>query len=287
MARRRDRRLRRARRVAARAPRLRRRRPGTGAGGFWDYEIDRAILDDEGWAGLADRGFDPPRRFAAFFHTLRWHCTTATDPNLFQAPFRAGITIDAYQMELLRKALRLPRVNLFIADDTGLGKTIEAGLIARELLLRRKARVIVAAVPPSVLEQWRPPAPRDGSTITLRYPVTHEGETISSLTMRRPRLRDLLAADRLRGTDAAKEVRIFANLCEVAPDALDEMDLADYAALQSAYRRFTAVSAEHARQAILLLAAQTGWALGDIEDFSVEELTKWLESLRRVQPRHP
>lgn len=128
------------------------------------------------------------------------------------------------------------------------------------------------------------PAP-DGATITLRYPVVHEGQTISSLTMRRPRLRDLLAADRLQGTDAAKEVRIFANLCEVTPAALEEMDLADYAALQSAYRRFTVVSAEHARQAILLLAAQTGWALGDIEEFSVEELTRWLESLRRVQPR--
>ena len=122
---------------------------------FWDYEIDRWILEDEGWDGLAAKGFDPPRYFAAFFNTLRWHCNTATDANLFQAPFRAGITIDAYQMEPLRKALRLPRVNLFIADDTGLGKTIEAGLIARELLLRRKAKVIVAAVPPSVLEQWK------------------------------------------------------------------------------------------------------------------------------------
>ena len=122
---------------------------------FWDYEIDRWILEEEGWAGLAAKGFDPPRYFAAFFNTLRWHCTTATDANLFQAPFRAGITIDAYQMEPLRKALRLPRVNLFIADDTGLGKTIEAGLIARELLLRRKAKTIVAAVPPSVLEQWK------------------------------------------------------------------------------------------------------------------------------------
>ena len=122
---------------------------------FWDYEIDRWILEEEGWAGLAAKGFDPPRHFAAFFNTLRWHCTTATDANLFQAPFRAGITIDAYQMEPLRKALRLPRVNLFIADDTGLGKTIEAGLIARELLLRRKAKTIVAAVPPSVLEQWK------------------------------------------------------------------------------------------------------------------------------------
>ena len=122
---------------------------------FWDYEIDRRILEEEGWAHLGERGFDDPRRFAAFLHTLRWHCVTATDANLFQAPFRAGIRIDAYQMEPLRKALRLPRVNLFIADDTGLGKTIEAGLIARELLLRRKAKTIVVAAPPSVLEQWK------------------------------------------------------------------------------------------------------------------------------------
>ena len=112
---------------------------------FWDYELDRRILEEEGWQDLAAKGFDPPRQFAAFLHTLRWNCVTATDPNLFQAPFRAGIKIDAYQMEPLRKALRLPRVNLFIADDTGLGKTIEAGLIARELLLRKKAKTIVVA----------------------------------------------------------------------------------------------------------------------------------------------
>ena len=122
---------------------------------LWDYELDRLILEEEGWADLAAKGFDQPRQFAAFLHTLRWNCVTATDPNLFQAPFRAGIKIDAYQMEPLRKALRLPRVNLFIADDTGLGKTIEAGLIARELLLRKKAKTIVVATPPSVLEQWK------------------------------------------------------------------------------------------------------------------------------------
>jgi SNF2 family DNA or RNA helicase len=122
---------------------------------FWDYELDRQVLQEEGWQDLAAKGFDEPRRFAAFLHTLRWNCVTATDPNLFQAPFRAGIKIDAYQMEPLRKALRLPRVNLIIADDTGLGKTIEAGLIARELLLRKKAKTIVVATPPSVLEQWK------------------------------------------------------------------------------------------------------------------------------------
>ena len=122
---------------------------------FWDCELDRQILEEEGWADLAGKGFDSPRYFAAFFNTLRWNCATATDPTLFQAPFRAGIQLDAYQMEPLRKALKLPRVNLFIADDTGLGKTIEAGLVARELLLRRKAKRIVVAAPPSVLEQWK------------------------------------------------------------------------------------------------------------------------------------
>ena len=76
-------------------------------------------------------------------------------PKLFQSPFRAGIKLDAYQLEPLRKALLLPRVNLFIADDVGLGKTIEAGLIKRELLLRKKVREIIVSAPPSMLVQWQ------------------------------------------------------------------------------------------------------------------------------------
>lgn len=49
----------------------------------------------------------------------------------------------------------MPRVNLFIADDVGLGKTIEAGLITRELLLRKKVREIFVSCPPSMLLQWK------------------------------------------------------------------------------------------------------------------------------------
>ena len=122
---------------------------------LWEHELDARILEDDGWQAVARKDFDEPALFAAYLRTLSWNCVTATDPNLFQAPFRAGIRLDAYQLEPLWKALRLPRVNLFIADDVGLGKTIEAGLIARELLLRRRVDRIVVACPPSMLEQWR------------------------------------------------------------------------------------------------------------------------------------
>ena len=122
---------------------------------LWEHEIDARILEDDGWSAVADKGFDDPALFAAWLRTLSWNCVTATDPNLFQAPFRAGIRIDAYQLDPLRKALRLPRVNLFIADDVGLGKTIEAGLIARELRLRRRIDRMVVACPPAMLDQWR------------------------------------------------------------------------------------------------------------------------------------
>src|SRR5215470_5811488 len=122
---------------------------------LWENEVDAKILTGESWQDLAARGFDPPDLFSAYLHTLRWNCVTSTDPKLFQSPFRAGIQITAYQLEPLRKALLLPRVNLFIADDVGLGKTIEAGLIAQELLLRRKVNYIVVVCPPSVLLQWK------------------------------------------------------------------------------------------------------------------------------------
>ncbi|WP_448596804.1 DISARM system SNF2-like helicase DrmD [Thermoleptolyngbya sp.] len=122
---------------------------------FWEREIDAQILEASSWEAVVKRGFDNPRHFSAYLHALRWNCVTSTDPKLFQAPYRAGIEVKAYQLEPLRKALQMPRVNLFIADDVGLGKTIEAGLILREMLMRQKIKRVVIACPPSVVRQWK------------------------------------------------------------------------------------------------------------------------------------
>lgn len=122
---------------------------------LWELELGREVLGKDIGEGLGKTGFDSCRRFSAYLHSLRWNCVTATDEKRFQSPFRAGIRIEPYQLEPLRKALLLPRVNMFIADDVGLGKTIEAAMIACELLLRRRIREIVVACPPAMLPQWR------------------------------------------------------------------------------------------------------------------------------------
>ncbi len=122
---------------------------------LWEREVGARPLGDSTWVEIASRGFDDPQLFSAYLHTLRWNCVTSTNARLFQAPYRAGIEVKAYQLEPLRKALQMPRVGLFIADDVGLGKTIEAGLILRELLMRQKVRRVIIACPPSVVRQWQ------------------------------------------------------------------------------------------------------------------------------------
>ena len=116
---------------------------------LWDAEVGASILEADSWSRVGRGGPDDPKVLAAHLRAIRWRSATAADRDLLQAPFRAGIRLDAYQLLPLRKALRLPRVNLLIADDVGLGKTIEAGLVVRELLLRRRIDFIVIAAPPA------------------------------------------------------------------------------------------------------------------------------------------
>lgn len=59
-----------------------------------------------------------------------------------------------YQLVPLLMALRIHPVRLLIADDVGVGKTVEAGLVVRELLDTKMAQRVAILVPPHLMEQW-------------------------------------------------------------------------------------------------------------------------------------
>jgi superfamily II DNA or RNA helicase len=72
----------------------------------------------------------------------------------FRSAARVAFEPRAYQLVPLLMALRLPVVRLLVADDVGIGKTIEAGLILRELIDRGEADRFAVLCPPHLVEQW-------------------------------------------------------------------------------------------------------------------------------------
>ena len=122
---------------------------------LWEIELGARILQPELHGPDTQGKLDPPRAFAGYLNALRWNAVTATDARLFQSPFRAGIKLIGHQLTPLKKALELPRANLFIADDVGLGKTVEAGLVLQELSLRQRVDFVLVVCPAALCLQWR------------------------------------------------------------------------------------------------------------------------------------
>src|SRR5258708_11819982 len=73
----------------------------------------------------------------------------------FRSFGRIAVEPRPYQLVPLMMALKLDPVRLVIADDVGIGKTIEAALIARELLDRGEIRRLAVLCPPHLAEQWQ------------------------------------------------------------------------------------------------------------------------------------
>ncbi|MFD0883226.1 DISARM system SNF2-like helicase DrmD [Streptosporangium algeriense] len=122
---------------------------------IWEIEPGRRVLPSGSLPDVTPEGFDPPDRLAAFLDAIRWSAVTSADVKTLQAPFRSGVAIEDYQLEPVARALDAPRVNLLLADDVGLGKTIEAGLVAQELLLRQRARRVMIVCPAGLTLKWR------------------------------------------------------------------------------------------------------------------------------------
>lgn len=123
---------------------------------IWQLEPGRGVILDQGLPTTVDPAqFDDPTTFAAYVDALRWGALTSADARTLQAPFRSSATIEAYQLEPLRRALEAPRANLLLADDVGLGKTVEAGLVVQELLLRHRARSVIIVCPAGLAIKWQ------------------------------------------------------------------------------------------------------------------------------------
>ena len=122
----------------------------------WELELGHSVAPDQGLPESIDvDSFDDPNTLAAFVDAVRWGAVTSADASSYQAPFRSGADVKAYQLEPLRRALQSARTNILLADDVGLGKTIEAGLVLQELLLRHRARSVVVVCPPGLRLKWQ------------------------------------------------------------------------------------------------------------------------------------
>ena len=120
---------------------------------IWEIEPGAHVIERAGLPVIS--GQDDPDTLEAFLDAVRWGAATNADRGFLQAPFRSGVSIEDFQLDPLVRAIDMARVNLLIADDVGLGKTIEAGLVIQELLLRHRARTALIICPASLQEKWR------------------------------------------------------------------------------------------------------------------------------------
>lgn len=172
---------------------------------LWEAEIDARVLQGGGLPRVGDGiAPDPPERFAAFCDALRWS-SVARLPGLtghaqtLVSPWESAVAPEPYQLYPVLKALEMPRVSLLLADDVGLGKTIEAGLILRELLGRRRIRRVLVVCPASLQLQWR-------------------DELRSKFAL------DFTVLDRAATVDIQREYGMDANPWAVTPRSITSMD---------------------------------------------------------------
>lgn len=130
---------------------------------LWQREPDAELFEPGRLPDPAASDPMPAAQYDALVRSARWQAMFPyVDPGgearplarqPLVAPLHAAVQTEDCQMIPLLKAARMPRVSLLLADDVGLGKTIEAGLILKELILRRRIQ--------RVLILWRVDAEKD------------------------------------------------------------------------------------------------------------------------------
>jgi len=132
---------------------------------IWEHEMQTKCLEPSALPRVDSTNPMAENDFNALVRSTRWTAFTPyVSPNNPQkiderfhmaSPFFGAIQVDDFQLVPLYHALEMPRISLLLADDVGLGKTIEAGMVLTELLIRRRIRRILILCPASLRTQWR------------------------------------------------------------------------------------------------------------------------------------
>ncbi len=131
---------------------------------LWEREHHRRLLEPTAMPRVGLESPMPPGDFDALLRATRWSAITpflhperpeAREESPIVSPAFGAVQVEDFQLVPLLKALRMPRVSLLLADDVGLGKTVEAGLLVAELLQRRRIRRVLILSPASLRRQWQ------------------------------------------------------------------------------------------------------------------------------------
>ncbi|QXE87381.1 DISARM system SNF2-like helicase DrmD [Geomonas nitrogeniifigens] len=131
---------------------------------LWERECQPVVLEPNALPRVGDEAPMQHPDMVALQRASRWSAITpflsAHSPHERSestptAPVYGAVSADDFQLVPLARAMRMPRVSLLLADDVGLGKTVEAGLILAELIRKRRIRRVLIITPASLRHQWQ------------------------------------------------------------------------------------------------------------------------------------
>lgn len=128
---------------------------------IWEREFSTEIVKGNMLPKIDDEDIRPdePEKLKSFINSYNWTAITRINNDFeninLTAPWQSAVQVEDYQLYPVLKALAMPRVSLLLADDVGLGKTVEAGLIASELIARNRVKRVLVICPASLQIQWK------------------------------------------------------------------------------------------------------------------------------------
>jgi superfamily II DNA or RNA helicase len=149
---------------------------------LWDLEPGAEVVEPRRLPKVDAEPPMAPRDFDAVTRSARWMAISPyvgtqrlpAGSSPLASPLFGSIQTEDYQLVPLVRALKMPRVSMALFDDVGLGKSVEAGLVLSELILRRRLRRVLVICPAWLRHQWQEEL---RSKFSLTFDVVDRPET--------------------------------------------------------------------------------------------------------------